>query len=119
MLEGIEGLKLIKEDYYYNLDRTGALLLILGVMLVIIGLSLWNSISNCRTADIIFIIVAIIGMAIMISSVTFFRVRCKKYILTPIEEHYSIDLNKYIIDSESDGNLIVIRERQLYKEGEE
>lgn len=39
MLEGIEGLKLIKEDYY-NLDRTGALLLILGVMLVIIGLSL-------------------------------------------------------------------------------
>lgn len=40
MLEGIEGLKLIKEDYYYNLDKTGALLLILGVMLVIIGLSL-------------------------------------------------------------------------------
>ena len=118
MLEGIEGLKLIKEDYY-NLDRTGALLLILGVMLVIIGLSLWNSISNHRTADIIFIIVVIIGMAIMISSVTFFRVRCKKYILTPIEEHYSIDLNKYIINSESDGNLIVIRERQLYKEGKE
>ena len=116
MLEGIEGLKLIKEDYYYNLDKTGALLLILGVMLVIIGLSLWYSITNCRTADIIFIIVAIIGMAIMISSVTFFRVRCKKYILTPIEKHYSIDLNKYIIDSESDGNLIVIKEKQESEE---
>ena len=116
MLEGIEGLKLIKEDYYYNLDKTGALLLILGVMLVIIGLSLWYSISNCKTADIIFIIVTIIGMAIMISSVTFFRVRCKKYILTPIEKHYSIGLNKYIIDSESDGNLIVIKEKQESEE---
>ena len=112
MLEGIEGLKLLKEDYYYNLDKTGALLLILGVMLAIIGLSLCNSISNYRTVGIIFIIITVIEIAIIISNVTFFRVRCKKYILTPIEEHYSIDLNKYIIDSESDDNLIVIRERQ-------
>ena len=92
MLEGIEGLKLIKEDYYYNLDRTGALLLILGVMLVIIGLSL------------------------VINSIVFGRKEYKKYILMPIEEHYSIDLNKYIIDSESDGNLIVIREKQESEE---
>ena len=117
MLEGIEGLKLIKEDYYYNLDKTGTLLFILGAMLVIIGLSLWNSISNYRTADIIFIIVAIIGMAIIISSVTIFRVRYKKYILTPIEESYYIDLDKYSIDNEkSNNNLIIIKEKQESEE---
>ena len=118
MLEGIEGLKLLKESYYYKLNDIGFIMLFIGIMLLIASLFLIVN-EYEKVWNITCVIVAIIGLSLIINSLIFGRKEYKKYILTPIEEHYSIDLNKYIIDSESDGNLIVIRERQLYNEGDE
>ena len=115
MLEGIEGLKLLKESYYYKLNDIGFIMLFIGIVLFLAGLLLMES-EHEKSWNIICGIVAIIGLSLVINSIVFGRKEYKKYILTPIEEHYSIDLNKYIIDSESDGNLIVIREKQESEE---
>lgn len=112
MLEGIEGLKLIKEDYYYSLNDMGDLLLTIGIILSIAGVLFYLFNIYSEKTEYIFGIVAIIGLSLVINSIVFGRKEYKKYTLTPIEENYYIDLDKYSIDNEkSNNNLIVIRER--------
>lgn len=111
MLEGIEGLKLLKESYYYKLNDIGFIMLFIGIMLLIASLFLIGS-EYEKVWNIICVIVAIIGLSLVINSIVFGRKEYKKYILTPIENNYYIDLDKYTIDNEeSINNLIVIREK--------
>lgn len=111
MLEGIQGLKLLEEDYYYSLSNMGFLLLFAGILVSISGLALIGS-EYDKVWNIIFGIVVIIGLSLIINSFIFEKVEHKKYTLTPIEESYYIDLNKYAIDNEkSNNNLIVIRDK--------
>ena len=111
MLEGIEGLKLLKESYYYKLNDIGFIMLFIGIVLFLAGLLLMES-EHEKSWNIICGIVAIIGLSLVINSIVFGRKEYKKYILTPIENNYYIDLNKYTIDNEeSNNNLIVIREK--------
>lgn len=43
MLEGIEGLKLLKESYYYKLNDIGFIMLFIGIVLFLAGLLLMES----------------------------------------------------------------------------
>lgn len=111
MLEGIEGLKLLKESSFYSLSGTGIITLIIGIMLLIASLFLIEN-EYEKIWNIICIIVAIIGLLLIINSFIFGLKEHKEYTLTPIEENYYIDLDKYTIDNEeSNNNLIVIREK--------
>ena len=112
MLEGIEGLKLIKEDYYYSLNDMGVLLLTIGIILSVAGVLFYLINIYSKKTEYIFGIIVIIGMVLIINGFVFGKDEYKKYTLTPIEENYYIDLDKYSIDNEkSNNNLIVIRER--------
>lgn len=108
MLEGIEGLKLLKESSFYSFSGTGVIILIIGIMLLIASLLLIAS-EYEKVWNITCVIVAIIGLSLIINSFIFGRKEHKEYILTPIEESYYIDLDKYSIDNEkSNSNLIII-----------
>ena len=108
MLEGIEGLKLLKESSYYSLSGTGLIILMIGITLLIASLFLIGN-EYEKVWNIICVIVAIIGLSLIINSLIFGRKEHKEYTLTPIEESYYIDLDKYSIDNEkSNSNLIII-----------
>ena len=108
MLEGIKGLKLLKESSYYSLSGTGVIILMIGITLLIASLFLIES-EYEKVWNIICVIVAIIGLSLIINSLIFGRKEHKEYTLTPIEESYYIDLDKYSIDNEkSNSNLIII-----------
>ena len=108
MLEGIEGLKLLKESYYYKLNDIGFIMLFIGIVLFLAGLLLMES-EHEKSWNIICGIVAIIGLSLVINSIVFGLKEHKEYTLTPIEESYYIDLDKYSIDNEkSNSNLIII-----------
>lgn len=108
MLEGIEGLKLLKESSYYSLSGTGLIILIIGITLLIASLFLIAN-EYEKVWNITCVIVAIIGLSLIINSLIFGRKEHKEYTLTPIEESYYIDLDKYSIDNEkSNSNLIII-----------
>ena len=108
MLEGTEGLKLLKESSYYSLSGTGLIILIIGITLLIASLFLITN-EYEKVWNIICIIVAIIGLSLIINSLIFGRKEHKEYTLTPIEENYYIDLDEYSIDNEkSNSNLIII-----------
>ena len=108
MLEGIEGLKLLKESYYYKLNDIGFIMLFIGIVLFLAGLLLMES-EHEKSWNIICGIVAIIGLSLIINSLIFGLKEHKEYTLTPIEESYYIDLDKYSIDNEkSNNNLIII-----------
>ena len=111
MLDGIERLKLLKESSFYSLSGTGIIILIIGIMLLIASLFLIGN-EYEKAWNVICAIVAIIGLSLIIKSLIFGRKEHKEYTLTPIEESYYIDLDKYSIDNEkSNNNLIVIREK--------
>lgn len=111
MLDGIERLKLLKESSFYSLSGTGIIILIIGIMLLIASLFLIGN-EYEKAWNVICAIVAIIGLSLIINSLIFGLKEYKKYTLTPIEESYYIDLDKYSIDNEkSNNNLIVIREK--------
>ena len=111
MLEGIEGLKLIKEDYYYSLNDMGVLLLTIGIILSVAGVLFYLINIYSKKTEYIFGIIVIIGLSLIINSLIFGRKEHKEYTLTPIEESYYIDLDKYSIDNEkSNSNLIIIVE---------
>ena len=111
MLDGIERLKLLKESSFYSLSGTGIIILIIGIMLLIASLFLTGN-AYQKAWNVISAIVAIIGLSLIINSLIFGLKEYKKYTLTPIEESYYIDLDKYSIDNEkSNNNLIVIREK--------
>ena len=108
MLEGIEGLKLLKESSYYDFNSIGFFIMFIGIMLLIASLLLIGS-EYEKVWNIICIIVAIIGLSLIINSFIFGLKEHKEYTLTPIEENYYIDLDKYSIDNEkSNNNLIII-----------
>lgn len=108
MLEGTEGLKLLKESSYYSLSGTGLIILMIGITLLIASLFLIGS-EYEKVWNIICVIVAIIGLSLIINSLIFGRKEHKEYTLTPIKESYYIDLDKYSIDNEkSNNNLIII-----------
>ena len=108
MLEGTEGLKLLKESSYYSLSGTGLIILMIGITLLIASLFLIGS-DYEKVWNIACVIVAIIGLSLIINSLIFGRKEHKEYTLTPIEESYYIDLDKYSIDNEkSNSNLIII-----------
>ena len=111
MLEGTEGLKLLKEKSYYDFNSIGFFIMFIGIMLLIASLLLIEN-EYEKVWNIICIIVAIIGLSLIINSFIFGRKEHKKYTLMPIEENYYIDLDKYNIDNEkSNNNLIEITER--------
>ena len=107
MLEGIEGLKLLKESSYYSLSGTGLIILIIGITLLIASLFLIGS-EYEKVWNIVCVIVAIIGLSLIINSLIFGRKEHKEYTLTPIEESYYIDLDKYSIDNKKSNNKIII-----------
>ena len=108
MLEGTEGLKLLKESSFYSLSSTGLIILIIGITLLISSLFLIEN-EYEKVWNIIGGIVAIIGLLLIINSFIFGLKEHKEYTLTPIEESYYIDLDKYSIDNEkSNSNLIII-----------
>lgn len=108
MLEGTEGLKLLKESSYYSLSGTGLIILMIGITLLIASLFLIAN-EYGKVWNITCVIVAIIGLSLIINSLIFGRKEHKEYTLTPIEESYYIDLDEYSIDNEkSNSNLIII-----------
>ena len=66
MLEGIEGLKLLKESSYYSFTGTGVIILIIGITLLIASLFLIGS-EYEKVWNIICVIVAIIGLSLIIN----------------------------------------------------
>ena len=108
-MEGFKILETITDNVEYNIWTV--LSIILGFTLIFFGITVVCDIRRSyKFSLVIFLLSFVIGIGIIVLGSKFTRSYYTIYKVTPIEDRYSIDLNKYEIVSQN-GEILTVKEK--------
>lgn len=108
-MEGFKILETITDNVEYNMWTV--LPIILGFIIMVFGIMVVCDIRRSyKFSLVIFLLSFVVGIGIIVLGSNFTRSYYTTYKVTPIEDRYSIDLNKYEIVSRN-GEILTVKEK--------